>query len=510
MKKIICIVLALVMVMGLATTAFAYDITVTDSEDGATVAGHTYNVYQIFKGKLYIDDKDTEDKADDEAILSDIVYGKNYGTEDAEVPQTLLDELKAKSGEAAAAYLQPGVTGDPIAVLNDGNNHKATGLDAGYYLIVDVTKDLPEGETSSAYILQVLDNVVVNSKHTNIPKVVKKIDDKNDSNTSEDKIVWHDSADHDIGDLIDFQLEMTVPAAFDLFKEAKKAYTFTFHDTEEKGLTFQPDSVVVKVDDVEINTGYEVKYPAGDGHTFDVVFANLTAIPGVEVGSVITVAYKSQLNENAVIGSTGNVNEVYGEFGNFYKPEEPIITPKDTVIAFTYQVVVNKVDGENKPLSGAEFTLEKFVANAEGTETYKDVKGNWVALETVETEPDTTFTFEGLDDGEYRLTETKTPAGYNSIDPIYFTVTAGHDEEWTTQPRLEVLNSLTGDVVEGVIEFEVVEEDGKLSTDVVNKAGVELPETGGIGTTIFYILGAALALGAVVILITRRRMTGEN
>jgi LPXTG-motif cell wall-anchored protein len=128
----------------------------------------------------------------------------------------------------------------------------------------------------------------------------------------------------------------------------------------------------------------------------------------------------------------------------------------------------------------------------------------------VETEAGTTFTFNGLDDGNYRLTETATPAGYNSIKPIEFTVTADHDIEWETQDRLEVLNSLTGNVTTGAIQFAATEDQGTLSSNVENKSGTVLPETGGMGTTIFYIVGGLLAVAAVVLLITKKRMSSAE
>ena len=155
------------------------------------------------------------------------------------------------------------------------------------------------------------------------------------------------------------------------------------------------------------------------------------------------------------------------------------------------------------PLTGAEFTLEKFVADENGAETYKGVKGNWVAKTVVKNDEGTTFTISGLDDGEYRLKETTTPAGYNTIDDIYFTITATHDEDST-------LTVLTGIDSTGKITFIPNVSEGSLMTDVVNLPGATLPTTGGMGTTLFYVVGAILALGAGVLLVTKRRMKGEK
>lgn len=505
MKKIICIALTLVMLLGLVVSASAYDIKVETSADGSGVAGHTYAVYQIFTGDL--------EELGGTKVLTNVKYGANYVVTGKDigdlVPKADLDNIAAMGGEAAAEYFNTQKSGTAVATLNDSNGHEAKELAVGYYLIVDITEGLPENETASAFILEVTDDVAIKSKHTSGPIVEKKIDDINDSNFEELDIQWHDSADHDIGDDISFKLEMTVPSAFKLFKDNGVAYPFTFHDTEEKGLKFNNDAKVY-VDDVEITSGYSIDVDPKDGHSFDVIFTDLTAIEGVAVGSKITVLYTSELTKDAVLGNKGNVNEVFGEFRNYYEPEVPAYTPKDFVIAFTYKVEVNKVDKDLDPLGGATFTLAKFIADSEGAEEYNGIKGAWVDLKTIATTAETVFTFEGIDDGEYRLTEDKAPAGYNKVEPIYFTVTADHDVLWETQAKLEVLNSLSGNVTTGEITFTADAGAGSLSTDVVNKTGTVLPETGGVGTTIFYILGAAMAICAVVVLVSRRRMTAEG
>ena len=495
LTKLFALALALFMVLGLATTAAAAEgditISITTSDSGASVDGHTYNVYQIFTGTVATDGK----------TLTDAAFGANYAPAGQTVDQAMEAISKMSATEAAVA-LNAAITGSPVAVLNDANDHKTT-VAPGYYLIVDVSENLPEGETSSAFILQVLEATEIKSKHYTVPKTEKKIDDTNDSVDAENEIIWHDSADHDIGDAIPFKLEMTVPAVFNEFVKYGEAYKFVFHDKEEKGLTFQNDAKVY-VDDVELTTGFEIVVNPTDGDTFDVIFADMTKIPNIKAGSKVTVLYHSVLNEDAILGSQGNVNEMYGEYANLHRPETPGFTPKDTVIAFTYKVVVNKTDENKQPLAGAEFTLEKYNA---ATQT-------WVAIKKVETEAGSVFTFKGLDDGKYRLTETVTPNGYNSIEPIEFTVTADHDIEWETQTRLEVLNSLTGKAETGDIEveeineikFTPIEKNEGLTTDVINQSGVILPETGGIGTTIFYIVGGLLAVGAVILLVTKKRM----
>ena len=135
--------------------------------------------------------------------------------------------------------------------------------------------------------------------------------------------------------------------------------------------------------------------------------------------------------------------------------------------------------------------------------TLKD--GSKKTITVVKSDDGTSFTFKGLDDGKYILTETQTPNEYNSIDPIEFTVNADHTITWDGTNRTGVLTSLTGNQADGKITFAPKEDNSELVTNVVNKKGSTLPSTGGIGTTIFYVVGAILMVGAAVLLITKRR-----
>ena len=182
-------------------------------------------------------------------------------------------------------------------------------------------------------------------------------------------------------------------------------------------------------------------------------------------------------------------------------------TPDDTVIVFTYQTTINKVDKDKNPLEGAEFTLEKFYKN--------ESNGEWRSITKVNNGSSTVFEFAGLDDGYYRLTETTHPEGYNPIDPIYFTTTAEH-ELLSDNPGLislratETTEQHTNKEAGSITFTSTNEDDGILTTNVVNKKGSLLPETGGIGTTIFYIVGVVLVLGAGVLLVTKKRMNADK
>lgn len=335
----------------------------------------------------------------------------------------------------------------------------------------------------------------------NVPSFEKKVKDINDT-TDTDASAWQDSADYDIGDKVPFKLEGTVASNYADYK----TYYFAFHDKAEAGLTFNKDSVKVYVDSKEITSGYNVETSPADKDTFDVVFDNLKNIAAVHAGSKITVEYTATLNDKAVLGNQGNVNTAHLEFSNnpnkvhsgSGKPETGN-TPDDSVIVFTYQVVVNKTKANGDALSGAEFTLEKIYKN-----------GDKKLVAVVKNAEGTTFTFKGLDDGDYILTETKTPATYNTIEPITFTVAADHKITWNGEARDAILTSLSGNVTSGTADFMPDKTEGSLTTDVINQSGATLPGTGGIGTTIFYVIGGLLMAAAAVLLITKKRMNSDK
>ena len=170
-------------------------------------------------------------------------------------------------------------------------------------------------------------------------------------------------------------------------------------------------------------------------------------------------------------------------------------TPDDKNIVFTYKTVVNKVDQGQKSLAGAAFKLEKKQADG----TYKEVKSFTAGDET-------TFEFDGLDDGDYKLTETTTPAGYNTIAPIEFTISAAHDAT-ADEPKL---TELSGNATSGEVTFAADTNAGSLTTSVVNKKGSVLPPTGGMGTTMLYVGGAALAAAAAFGIYRLRKKENED
>ena len=479
-KKLASLLMALVMVLGMSVgttvTAFAANTTISAPADST----RTYDVYQIFTGDLH------------EGVLSNVKWGKNgTGTEGASVNQATLDALVEVNGDSDTIKLAEiekyvNLNSQVFGTVSDGN---PLTVPTGYYLIKD-KGPVSEGETYSLYVVEVAGPTTISPKVSQVTSE-KKVKDINDSTGVGSD--WQDSADYDIGDKVPFQLKGTVAADYDKYT----VYKFVFHDTESAGLTFDKDSVVVKVDNTVIDSGYTVVTEGlNDGCTFEIQFTDLKTIDSVEAGSVITVDYKSTLNENAVIGSTGNTNKMKLEYSNNPNDKQGGTTgntPEDTVVVFSYKTIINKVDGDSKSLTGAAFKLEKLIKGAdEAADTWTLVKKYTVDADN----PASTFEFTGLDDGTYKLTETVTPAGYNTIDPISFEITASDNGT--------VITGLDGD--NNTITFAKNLEAGSLSANVVNKAGSILPSTGGMGTTLLYIIGAILVVGAGVLLVARRRM----
>ena len=505
-KKLASLLLVLVMVFALATTAFAeetaYSITINNS-----AKDHTYEAYQIFTGDL------------SGTTLSNIVWGSGVSEagqtalgDAAAKAETLKTEADAKAfAKAVAPYLT--TAAGSANTVTDGK-YVISGLAAGYYLVKDQDGSLTgDADAYTEYIIKVVSDTTATPK-SSVPTVEKKVKDTNDSTGVTSG--WQDSADYDIGDSIPFQLKATLADNVSSYT----TYKVVFHDTLSKGLTYNNDAKVY-IDGTETN-GFTVTATVNaDGTTTLTVSCDDVKALGAGNSSVITVEYTAKLNENAVLGSAGNPNEVYLEYSNNPNKSEngnneTGETPKDVVIVFTYKTIINKVDSENAPLTGAAFKLEKLIKGKDGAaDTWTTVK------EFTVDETTTSFTFSGLDDGQYKLTETKTPAGYNTIDPIYFVIEATHDET-ADAPTLKTLNAYltdaNGNKQTEMKDGESVNIDlgtvdltaGSITTTVVNKSGSELPSTGGMGTTIFYVLGSVLLVGAAVLLITKKRMSAEK
>lgn len=480
-KNLLATLAVFVMVLAMGMTTFAADITISGGAQGSEYAAYKLlNVTDGGEGKFAY-----TINAKYESALKEVT-GK---TQEREIIDYISSFDAAQTRQFADAMY--GKVKDLEADYTTAND-KFTGVEQGYYLIVE-TKT---GNDADAYSLVMLDTagndeVNVTTKEDK-PELVKKVKEKNDS--TGEVTDWQDGADYDIGDKVPFQLTGTVEAKYDNYE----TYYYAFHDTLSKGLTFNND-VKVYVDGTEISDGYRVVTDAAElenGETFKVVFDNLKVTPA-HAGSKIVVEYTATLNEDAVIGDEGNPNTAKLEYSNNPYGDGTGETPEDKVTVFTYKLVANKVDKDGKALEGAGFTLYKYDAK----------KADYVAVKD-EITGVTQFTFAGLDAGQYKLVETTVPAGYNKADDFEFTIKAEYDTN-SNDPKLKKLVVVDKDGKE-ITEITINLAEGTASTNIVNLSGTELPSTGGIGTKIFYTVGAVLMIGAAVILISRKRTAQEK
>lgn len=494
LKKLGSVLLALAVMFVMTSTAFAettYSLTIEGTKEG-----HTYDVYQIFTGDI--------SGTAPNYVLSNIKYGANYG---GKTPGTKVPAEEISKISDAYAFVK-GITlsGDPVKkdVASNAGSTTITGLVPGYYLVKD-SKAVTGDDAATKYIVQVVGNTSVAVK-SSVPSVTKKIIDTEEV----------DVADYNIGDDVSFKLTGTLPSTLNDYS----TYKYVFHDTLSEGLTLNVGSVKVYLDNggstrTDITDNFNL---TNSGNDFTVSSANVKGIDGVTANSKIVVEYTAKLNSSAQVGLPGNENGVYLEFSNNPNQSgdgtvDTGSTPKDEVIVFTYELDATKVDGKNNQttLSGAEFKLKN---SAEKWAIVNDNKiTGWADTETggttLTSDSNGFFKVIGLDAGTYYLKETKAPVGYNLLeDEIALTIEATLSEtsNYSGNPA-QALTGLT--ITVGTERQDGSVESGIVSTTVVNNAGTVLPSTGGIGTTLFYVIGGVLVLAAIVLLVTRRRMREE-
>lgn len=469
--------------------AFAYTITVDNVADN-----HTYEAYQVFSGDLASDGK----------TLSNIQWGSGvtpFTYADESDAAKIAEAISGQEADSADAKALSKVVGanltTPAATAKSENGKAVLTVSApGYYLVKD--KDGSQDGNDAAYtrfMMEVVGDVTAQVKNDK-PSVEKKVKETNDSTgTTTD---WQDAADYDINDTVPFQLKATLPKHIADYDH----YYVEFTDTLSAGLTFDKITLV-KADGKTLSEGeYTVNTTENqDGTTtLSVVITDVKAVnKNINKDDLVIVEYNATLNDKAVLGSAGNPNSVELTYSNNpnatgdgqSKPANTGKTPEDTVKVFTYQTIINKLNENKEALKGAGFTLYK-----------KDKDGNWNTVKALAAGEATTFEFKGLDAGNYKLEESTTPDGYNTIKPIEFTINATYDTD-SADPQL---TKLSGDVTSGTAEFSSNLSDGSLTAEIVNRKGSLLPSTGGMGTTILYVIGSILVLVAAVLLITKKRM----
>ena len=508
-RKLASLLLALVMVFALAATASAadtYTITITNEK-----TGHTYEAYQIFAGDL------AEKNGD--KILSNIVWGsgvteagKTALGNAADKAASLKTETDAKAfAKEVAQYLAT-----PTVSTEGTGSYSISGLSAGYYLVKDKDNTLSDQDDFyTAYIMEVVGNVNATPKGDK-PTLDKQIKHNDDGS-------WGVVGDNQIGDTVEFRTISTVPDT-----TGYETYTYRICDIMSAGLTSNVKSaadVTIKVNDQGTPLSEAYYTVTANGNTFTIDVDILKAVKdGVLTNNDKLYAYYSGvLNENAKVYDKGKQdNAAHLEYSNNPNDDGKGKSPDKKVYDWTFKMGINKVDKSNNTLTGAKFVLSK-----SGTIKVTDLACDDNGVPTVTADliglvktgggvyrialaGDTDIVYaieagspviEGLDDSvNYYLYETKSPAGYNLLsEPVSFRIAAQYSSDGTTlsagYPTVTIGNG---------------EPSTTLSTNVVNQSGAELPSTGGMGTTLFYVLGGVLVLAAVVLLITKKRMSDAN
>lgn len=525
-KKLLAALLAVAMLCAMAVPAFAYD-----TEE--VRAHHDFKAFQIFKG----------DVSEDNQKISNVEWGSiihnstDFLTQLKAAPIIGNEFNDANNAQEAAAvistwhesddnsiafarfvchYLYPTADADPQPYIPGGGDMVSIPEGgAGYYLVVDTTK-FNDGEYYHAYnsfLLKVNKgkfNLQIKPKYVK-PTVEKKVYD-NDINDISSAGGWGSSADHAINEKFQFRLIAKLPASDDRAYDYYKEYAVLFNDTLSEGITFD------KLDKVEITNGDDgtpqvidaanyTRTPNGS-QSFTLSIKDVkTCVPDLNKGATITVTYTAHLNDKATVNTAGspatteNKNSVYLQYSNNPRIDTSLDhTTTSEVCVYTYQLNNTKYhddDNPNNVLAGAGFRLysdkdcteEQEIKLKKNTTdgTYSPYFGADAGDEMFSDEHGQ-FNVKGLDAGTYYLKETNPPAGYSACADKKIVISATHTEYNV---------NLSG--------------ESNLNNKIINikAGGITLPSTGGIGTTIFYVVGGGLMVAAIVLLVTKKRMENK-
>lgn len=486
-KKFASLLLALVMVFALATTAFAAGTngTITISNP---VDGQTYKAYLMFELESY----NTETGTYSYKITSDwrefvtTGAGKDYFSIDAQDYVTLKTGVTVEDNSTTAAAIAKAAVAyaasknlTPAATLPKDGSYTASGLTLGYY-VVDSSLGALCGLTTTEPSATI-------SEKNEVPVPEKTVKEDSTGN-------YGDSNTAQIGDTVEFKT---------VIHAKKGAQNYKLHDQMEAGLTLNQNSITVKVGDTALTKGtdYTVEFDVnckdknGAGATcdFEITFSN-DYLSTITTDTDIVVTYTAILNKNAEIAEATNDNDTVLDYGDDSRSEWDETTTK------TFMFDIIKTDSSMKVLNGAKFELYDAQTAGNKIDLVKVSDGVYrVATATEKGAEGFTSavieagkaTVKGLDaNTTYWLEETEAPAGYNKL--------AGRVEVKIENSNLTT--NMTGDTWV----------DGNGGVQITNKTGTELPSTGGMGTTIFYVLGSVLVLGAVVLLVTKKRMSTKG
>lgn len=516
MKKVFAAAAAIATVFGLAATTVATanaadNATLTVSTTDTKFAGKTVNAYKMFSATVSSDGGAVSYTLTDgwkPFFMSSTLDGLT-GVTDANVNDKANEyvskltgkekDLSAFAAKASNWAQTNNITADATATVSknaatDGKYTATfTNLDYGYYVVAVPGATVADTNSQYAALVRVHSTSVDAEIKGALPTVDKKVQVNG---------TGKDATDAKIGDTLTFTLTSTIPDM-----SAYNTYTFNFKDTLSKGLTFgQVTSVKVENVTLTENTDYTVTTPtASNNNTLTVTMKNFKN-QQANVGKKITVTYTATLNKDAVVGGAGNVNSATIQYSNNPSTNGTGESEPSKVRVFTYGFTVDKYTGKNYDdtatrLAGAEFTLAhkggtaisfvKVADSATQNAVYRVAKADEAgATTTITTPANGKVEFRGLENGEYTLTETKAPAGYNKLaSAIGVKVNGQNNGTDTTNATVTITyNNDNGN------DYNQTASNGVIP--VQNKSGAILPGTGGMGTIAFTVIGVlVIALG---------------
>jgi len=551
MKRALSILLCLMLVLSMATTAFAddevpaaaNDVTVTINN---AAVGSTYALYRILESNsdgtafgYATNDKYNSiyyalfSSTDDSAIINGFTSaGKSGAPALAESFYNAILAYNVTATNKIEADATVTITADTNSVV----------VPQGYYLIVETQNGTDKQDTFSLYMMDTAgkNGLTISSKES-APTLEKTVYNDNDSKNDSDHQSWSEHANYDVGDTVSYKIIVKPSGSYASYK----TYHIAVEDTMDAGLKYNGDLTVhvgnLNGPDItefftverEDDSGFKV---SGDLKkvTYKIKTTN-DAGEEVEVertlshNSDVVFKYTATLTDAAKVGDEGNKNGAKLFYQNNpyveYTPETELgETPEDETVVHTFKLIVHKVDENNEPLEGIGFTLYK----------YDDVTtDSFVALGEKHSDAEGNIIFNGLDEGIYKLEETDLAGKpYNKADDIEFHIHATYDN---SNPghlvKLEAIgdnNAVLGSATYDPTAQTTGEDDGidtqadtlftvtlnktqaDLEVTIVNRTGTELPETGGMGTTLIYIAGGILVLAAVILLVTKKRMANAE
>lgn len=495
-RKLTSLLLALVMVFALAATAFAQDETVGAGAGAITIfnaaKGVTYTIYKLFDATVSKDGKSIAYTGTVPENLKPYFTADNgyiSATEQAKEGDNMSEGLK----KALKAWTADATV--TATATSDGSALNFKGLAYGYYVVTTSQGDMLISVDST------MPDVTIFDKNFSHPKDLSKTASNDDVS---------------IGETVTYTVRFKTSNYDGAGTNAKKIVSYTIEDTLPGFLKdVKVTSIIVDNDGNDATPGDQTKLNDQFNKDKKIVIDWYNETENKFLyndGATITITYTAVVTEKAAIDGAGNTNKVavtWTTDGDV--PPVPVPLEKEETI-FTYAIALKKVNDEGKALSGARFKFQFYVQptpDTDGAYIYAGTEAGDGLVNEITTPENGVIVVKGVKTGDYTITEVKAPDGYNKLTaPV--TVKAAKTGETSTHTTVyldengNVTNETTAKVTEVKVDIDAI---AAKPVVVVNKAGTELPSTGGMGTTIFYVLGAVLVVGAGVLLVTKKRMS---